>query len=70
MRSKIKAGDMVEILSMHQLLHDDGDYEVGEICEVKEVNENGLRIYTADKSDWWFFDIEQVRKVRNSKNED
>ena len=58
-----KAGDLVKILSMDKILERDSDYTVGEVCEVLSTDDDEVKVYTADKSDYWYFTPYQLELV-------
>jgi hypothetical protein len=61
---EFKAGQSVRIDSMDHVLEVDKDYVIGEICEVIRTNEEGrVEVYTSDKSDYWYFDPDQLTLI-------
>lgn len=64
---KYKAGDLVEILSMDEVLSYNPDYKIGDICEILSVWKSStdvrytLKVYTTDKENNWWFREDQVR---------
>ena len=60
---KFKEGDKVEIVGMDPSLR--GDYEIGDICEIRDLNEEGLSdytVFTKDRTDFWYFDEKELEK--------
>ena len=68
---KFKAGDTVRILAMGYVLARDNDYQIGDICVIKEVNPTERRAYivfTKDGSDYWYFMEEELELVETAES--
>ncbi len=59
---KFKKGDLVRIVDMEKCLKDDHSYDIGDICELKDIHDgdHDYAVYTTDKNDFWFFDEDQL----------
>ena len=66
---EFKQGDMVEIISMGLSLKEDGDYEIGDVCEVAEVltgeRSHDYAVWTTDKSNFWYFYEKELKHANN-----
>jgi len=68
MTKEIEVGSEVQILDMDPCLRNDGDYEVGQICLVKDITEvygraKKYTVWTEDRSGYWFFVEPQLKLV-------
>jgi len=60
----INVGDMVRILSLPEGIEE--YYNIGDICEVIRIDTSGFLeycVYMVDKSDWWYFEKDEIEKV-------
>ncbi len=67
MTKKFKVGDMVRVVKMEEQLKEDHDYEIGDICEVKDFHggDYDYAIWTEDKTDFWFFKENELEGVQS-----
>ncbi len=69
MTRKFKPKDMVKIVKMEKQLQEDYDYDIGDICEIKDFHTGkyDYEVWTTDRSSFWYFKESDLEEVIDDK---